>query len=111
MDDYLDRACEYLGVDKDSVINPRVQGDDYVLIVDKGIAGSPKYYIPLSELAKPKPVVLEEPENPDEVEEPRKVEKEHPFYRLINRKQMLCVNCDAPRYGKYCIFEQILWLR
>lgn len=50
MDDYLDRACEYLGVDKGNVINPRVQGDDYVLIVNKGIAGSPKYYIPLSKL-------------------------------------------------------------
>ncbi len=50
MDDYLDRACEYLGVDKGNVINPRIQGDDYVLIVDKGIAGSPKYYIPLSKL-------------------------------------------------------------
>ncbi len=50
MTDYLDRACEYLGVDKGSVINPRIQGDDYVLIVDKGIAGSPKYYIPLSKL-------------------------------------------------------------
>lgn len=55
MDDYLDRACEYLGVDKGSVINPRVQGDDYVLIVDKGIAGSPKYYIPLSKLDEPEP--------------------------------------------------------
>ncbi len=50
MDDYLDRACKYLGVDKGKVINPRVQGDDYVLIVDKGIAGGPKYYIPLSKL-------------------------------------------------------------
>ncbi len=50
MTDYLERACEYLDVDKSSVINPRIQGDDYVLIVDKGIAGSPKYYIPLSKL-------------------------------------------------------------
>ncbi len=55
MDDYLDRACKYLGVDKGSVINPRVQGDDYVLIVNKGIAGSPKYYIPLSKLNELEP--------------------------------------------------------
>ncbi len=50
MDDYLDRACKHLGVNKGDVINPRIQGDDYVLLVDKGIAGCPKYYIPLSKL-------------------------------------------------------------
>lgn len=63
MTDYLDRACEYLGVDKDNVINPRVQGGDYVLIVDYGIAGSKKYYIPLSKLDGPEqiaPVIHDE---------------------------------------------------
>ena len=53
MTDYLDRAVEYLGVDKGSVIKHRVQGDDYIVIVDKGIAGCPKYYIPLSQLQEP----------------------------------------------------------
>ena len=50
MTNYLERACQYLGVEVGSVINPRIQGDDYVLIVDYGIAGGKKYYLPLSEL-------------------------------------------------------------
>ena len=53
MTNYLDRACKYLGVDKGSVIKHRVQGDDYIVIVDKGIEGCPKYYIPLSKLDEP----------------------------------------------------------
>lgn len=53
MTDYLDRAIEYLGVDKGSVIKHRVQGDDYIVIVDKGIKGCPKYRIPLSQLQEP----------------------------------------------------------
>jgi hypothetical protein len=50
MTDYLKNACEHLGVDRGDVINPRIEGDDYVLIVNKGIAGSPKYRIPLCQL-------------------------------------------------------------
>jgi hypothetical protein len=50
MTNYLDRACEQLGVDKGSVIKHRVQGDEYVVIADKGIKGCPKYVIPLSQL-------------------------------------------------------------
>ena len=61
MTEYLERACEHLGIDKGSVIKHRVQGDDYIVIADLGIAGCPKYYIPLSELAEPE-LVLEEPE-------------------------------------------------
>jgi hypothetical protein len=59
MTDYLDLACEHLGVDRGSVIKHRVQGDDYIVIVDNGIAGCPKYYIPLSQLQEP-----QEPEAP-----------------------------------------------
>ncbi len=50
MTDYLDLACEYLGVDKGDVVKSRVEGDVYIVIVNKGIAGIPKYRIPLSEL-------------------------------------------------------------
>jgi hypothetical protein len=53
MTDYLDRACDHLGVDKGSVIKHRIQDDDYIVIVDNGIAGCPKYYIPLSQLSEP----------------------------------------------------------
>ena len=53
MTDYLDRACEHLGVDRGSVIKHRVQGDDYIVIVDNGIKGCPKHYIPLSQLQEP----------------------------------------------------------
>ncbi len=50
MTDYLDLAIEYLGVDKGDVVKSRVEGDVYIVIVDKGIAGTPKYRIPLSQL-------------------------------------------------------------
>jgi len=87
MTDYLDRAIEHLSIDKGSVIKHRVQGDDYIVIADLGIAGCPKYYIPLSELEKPKTVVLEEPEIPDEVEESPPVsadpELENQTYRAL----------------------------
>lgn len=61
MTEYLERACEHLGIDKGDVIKHRVQGDEYIVIADLGIAGCPKYHIPLSELAEPEPI-LEEPE-------------------------------------------------
>ncbi len=69
-DEYLENACEYLGIDKGDVIKHRVQGDEYIVIVDKGIKGCPKYHIPLSQLEKPEPV-LEEPEpDPESLPEP-----------------------------------------
>jgi hypothetical protein len=58
MTDYLARAIEYLGVEPGAVINPRVEGDEYVVIVDKGIAGCPKYRIPLSKLNEPVPAAV-----------------------------------------------------
>ena len=55
MTDYLEFACEYHGVDKGKVIKHRQQvgpdgGDAYSVIVDYGIMGCKKYYVPLSEL-------------------------------------------------------------
>ena len=55
MKNYLDLACEYHGVDKGRVIKHRAQigpsgSDDYSIIVDNGIMGCPKYYVPLSRL-------------------------------------------------------------
>jgi len=53
MTDYLDLACSYHGVDKGKVIKHRDQvgpdgSDDYSIIVDNGILGCPKYYVPIS---------------------------------------------------------------
>ena len=53
MTDYLDLACKYHGVDKGRVIKHRAQigpsgSDDYSIIVDNGILGCPKYYVPIS---------------------------------------------------------------
>ena len=61
---YLRRACEYLGIEPSEAINPRIEDGAYVLIVDKGIDGSPKYRIPLSELDEPEPAdfVITDPE-------------------------------------------------
>jgi hypothetical protein len=53
MTDYLGSACKYLGVDKGSVIKHRQEDDVYIVIVDKGIEGCPKYRIPLSKLVEP----------------------------------------------------------
>ena len=58
MNDDLESACEYLGVDKGSVLKHRVQGDEYIVIVDKGIKGCPKYHIPLSQLIELDPDLL-----------------------------------------------------
>ncbi len=57
MTDYLERACEYLGVDRDDVVKYRAEGTDYIMIVDEGIAGTRKYRVPLSLLdgLSPKP--------------------------------------------------------
>ena len=53
MTDYLELACIYHGVDKGKVIKHRAQigpsgSDDYSIIVDNGILGCPKYYVPIS---------------------------------------------------------------
>lgn len=50
MSDYLTRACDHLGVDPSSVLSHRIGAGEIVLVVDKGIKGSPKYTIPLSTL-------------------------------------------------------------
>lgn len=53
MTDYLELACIYHGVDKGKVIKHRAQigpsgSEDYSIIVDNGILGCPKYYVPIS---------------------------------------------------------------
>lgn len=53
--DYLALACAYLKVDPARVLSHRVYPDLIVLVVDNGIAGAPKYTVPLSTLAQPKP--------------------------------------------------------
>lgn len=50
MSDYLILAAEYLGVEVDSIIDGNVYDDHIAVVVDKGIAGCPKYLIPLSAL-------------------------------------------------------------
>lgn len=61
MIDYLDRACKHLGVDKGSVLAHGPSADDhYVVVMDYGIKGCPKYRVPLSQLDEPE--VLPEPE-------------------------------------------------
>lgn len=61
MTKYLEIACNQLGIDEDSVIKHRKEGDVYVIIADLGIAGCPKYKIPLSQLVEPEPEPIPEP--------------------------------------------------
>ncbi len=53
--DYLKAACRHLEITAGQVRKFRVEGDNVVLVVDRGIAGCPKFTIPISEL----PVVKE----------------------------------------------------
>jgi len=59
MTDYLKRACDYLGVDEGSVLASSLNEEleQYIIVVDKGIKGCPKYRIPLSKLDEPAEVV------------------------------------------------------
>jgi len=66
MDDYLERAVIHLGVDRADVIKHRVEGTDYIVVVNKGIEGCPKYHIPLflleaEQKPKPKPIKIVNP--------------------------------------------------
>lgn len=50
MTDNLDRALSIIGAGREQVLKHRQQGDDYIVILDLGIKGSPKHVIPLSQL-------------------------------------------------------------
>ena len=50
MNDYLNLAAKHLGVEVDDIIASKVYDDHIAVVVDKGIAGCPKYLIPLSDL-------------------------------------------------------------
>ena len=47
---YLKAACEHLKVEGTAVLSHRVTDEEIILVVDKGIAGCPKYRLPLSAL-------------------------------------------------------------
>ena len=51
----LAAACKLLDVDVGAVLSYRVYPEHIALVVDKGIAGCPKYIVKLDELPKPKP--------------------------------------------------------
>jgi len=73
MDDLLLRVCAYLGEDPANVINPRVEGDEFVLIACHGIKGNPKYRVRLVDLPpEPEP----DPE-PDATDAARALAAEH----------------------------------
>ncbi len=72
MDDKLIAACDYLGIEPEQVLKSRVDGDELVLVVNRGILGCPKYRLPLARLVAAPPAPEEEPEvetvTPDEEE-------------------------------------------
>ena len=55
MDDVVSLACAALGLDAGRVVSSRVYPDRVGLVVDNGIAGCPKYSVPLSDLVQPEP--------------------------------------------------------
>ena len=74
----LKQACKMLGVDETRVISHRI--DDLeaclFLVVDNGIAGCPKYSVPLSDLGKQaEPVSIKDELSKKKVPELRKIAK------------------------------------
>jgi len=66
---YITLACGYLGIAASQVINPRVEGDEFVLVYDLGGQGCPKARIPLEVLdamdGTPGDAEMVAEENPD----------------------------------------------
>lgn len=82
MTDYLKAACTYVGATPEQVIVHRVDEAEqvFVLVIDNGIKGCPKYEIPLSELIAVAEPVSAEPEQPA-------VETEAPAPKTRTRKK------------------------
>jgi len=57
--DYVRIACARLGVASDQVLVHRIEGDELVLVVDRGIAGCPKYRLPLASMRPSAPPKLD----------------------------------------------------
>lgn len=66
MTDYLKAACEHVGATPEQVMVHRVDEAEqvFVLVIDNGIKGCPKFEIPLSELIATVEPVTAEPEQP-----------------------------------------------
>lgn len=54
---YLQAACDHLNIEETAVLSHHIGADSVSLVVDRGIAGCPKYTLLFSELSKPVPVV------------------------------------------------------
>lgn len=64
----LKQACQYLGVDEATVVSHGVNELEghIAIVVDNGIAGSPKYTVPLSKLSeKVEETATPKPETPN----------------------------------------------
>lgn len=72
MTDYLKAACEHVGATPEQVMVHRVDEANqvFVLVVDNGIKGCPKFEIPLSELTTTKPISAESEQPAAETEAP-----------------------------------------
>ena len=67
--------ANYLGVDRQQIVKRRDVGDSVIVLVDKGIGGTPRYTIPLSDLQfktvdPPAPPTVEETPEETAVSEP-----------------------------------------
>lgn len=72
--DLLKIACAKLGAASDQVLVHRIEDGELVLILDRGIAGCPKYYIPLIDLQpEPEPELEQDSgTEPKPVNEPKR---------------------------------------
>jgi hypothetical protein len=72
MTDYLKAACAYVGATPEQVMVSRVDEANqvFVLVIDNGIKGCPKFEIPLSELTTTKAASAESEQPAAETEAP-----------------------------------------
>jgi hypothetical protein len=65
-------ACAYLKADPGRVLVYRLEAEEVVLVVDNGIAGCPKYRVPLSKLQPDKPAAAPKGKRPQSKGKPVK---------------------------------------
>lgn len=85
--DYLKAVCEKLDVDPERVVKQRVQGDEFVVIVDNGIAGCPKYVVPLADLTVEPEAIEVESETEESPNDAVVLDDPVTFYRELEEEE------------------------
>lgn len=77
---YIKAIAKHFDVKPEQVMSYRVYGDEVATVIDRGIKGCPKYFIPLSELT-------DKPQMAEPVEEKPEAKLEPPPVRKYTGKR------------------------